>query len=119
MVDYTLPFLNEAMDSSMVKSMVFRSKEIIKGAFYPFLVYHGISSTTIRESPRPISYAFALSFDRRTLTYPPPDNSRKAEMHGGFSGSKDCKGINSRVDAVHLACQQALGAEASATTTTL
>ncbi len=37
MLDNILPFLNEAMDSSLVKINVFRSKEIIKGTPYLFL----------------------------------------------------------------------------------
>ncbi len=39
-----LPFLNEAIDSSLVKKYAFRSKEIIKGALYLFLGFQGIIS---------------------------------------------------------------------------
>ncbi len=39
--DNILPFLNEAMDSSLVKIYVFRSKETIKGALYLFLGFQG------------------------------------------------------------------------------
>ncbi len=37
MADYILPFLNEAMDSFVVKMYVLRSKEIIKGSFNFFI----------------------------------------------------------------------------------
>ncbi len=62
-----------------------------------------IATTTISNHPRPISYAFARSLVRRTLTDPPPANSRTAEMCGPFSWSKGCKAIYNRADAVLLA----------------
>ncbi len=52
--------------------------------------------------PRPISYASTRSLIRRTLTYPPPTNSRSAEVYGGFSWSKDCMDTSNRADAVLL-----------------
>ncbi len=52
---------------------------------------------------RPISYASARSLIHRTLTSPPPTNSRTAEVYGGFSWSKDCTATSNRADAVLLA----------------
>ncbi len=52
-------------------------------------------------------YASARSLIRRTLTNPPPTNSRTAEVYGGFSWSKDCTPTSNRVDAVLLARLQA------------
>ncbi len=50
-LDNTFPFLNEAMDSSLIKINVFRSKEIIKGALYPFLGFQGFISEKPRKGP--------------------------------------------------------------------
>ncbi len=51
MADNILPFLNEAMDSSLVKIYVFRSKEIIKGALYLFLGFQGFISEEPLKGP--------------------------------------------------------------------
>ncbi len=49
MADNILPFLNEAMDSFLVKMYVFRSKKIIMGAFYLFLGFQGFISKGPKE----------------------------------------------------------------------
>ncbi len=51
MADNILPFLNEAMDSPLVKIYVFRSKEIIKGALYLFLGFQGFISEEPLKRP--------------------------------------------------------------------
>ncbi len=61
------------------------------------------AALTTSDPPRPISYASARSLIRRTLTDPPPTNSRTAEVYGGFSWSKDCIATSNRADAVILA----------------
>ncbi len=54
MADYILPFLNEAMDSSMVKIYVFSSNEIIKGGFYLFLGIQGFISKEPLKGPEEV-----------------------------------------------------------------
>ncbi len=54
MEDNIFPFLNEAMDSSLVKIYVFRSKEIIKGAFYLFLGFQGFISEEPLKGPEEV-----------------------------------------------------------------
>ncbi len=61
------------------------------------------AASTTSDPPRPISYASARSLIRRTLTDPPPTNSRTTEVYGGFSWSKDCMATSNRADAVLLA----------------
>ncbi len=51
MVGYIYPFFNEAMDSSLVKIDVFRSKEIIKGALYLDLGFQGFISKEPLKGP--------------------------------------------------------------------
>ncbi len=46
------------------------------------------------DPPRPISYAFARSLILKTLTDPLLANSQTAQVHGGFTWSKDCKVIS-------------------------
>ncbi len=54
MADYILPFLNEAMDSSLVKIYVFRSKEIIKVALYLLLDFQGLISREPLKGPEEV-----------------------------------------------------------------
>ncbi len=54
MTDYILPFLNGAMDSSLVKMHVFKSKEIIKGALYLFLGFQGFISKEPLKGPEEV-----------------------------------------------------------------
>ncbi len=54
MLDNIFPFLNEAMDSSLVKIYVFRSKEIIKGAFYLFLGFQELISEKPLKGPEEV-----------------------------------------------------------------
>ncbi len=49
MADYILPFLNEAMDSSLVN--VFRSEEIIKVALYRLLDFQGFILKEPQKGP--------------------------------------------------------------------
>ncbi len=51
-MDYNVyPFLNEVMDSPLVKNFVFRSTEIIKGALYLFLGFQGFISEEPLKGP--------------------------------------------------------------------
>ncbi len=59
------------------------------------------AALTTSDPHRPISYASARPL--RILIGPPPINSRTAEVHGGFSWSKDCMATSNRADAVLLA----------------
>ncbi len=61
------------------------------------------AALTTNDPPRPISYASARSLIRRTLTNPPPTNSRTAEVYSGLSWSKDCMATSNRSDAGLLA----------------
>ncbi len=54
MADYIFPFLNEAMDFSLVKIYVFRSKEIIKGALYLFLGFQVFISEEPLKGPEEV-----------------------------------------------------------------
>ncbi len=54
MADYIFPFLNEAMDSSLVKIYVYRSKEIIKGALYLFLGFQDFISEEPLKGPEEV-----------------------------------------------------------------
>ncbi len=54
MADYILPFLNEAMNSSLVKNYVFRSKEIIKVALYLLLDFQGFISREPLKGPEEV-----------------------------------------------------------------
>ncbi len=54
MLDNIFPFLNEAMDSSLVKINVFRSKEIIKSALYLFLGFQGFISEKPLKGPEEV-----------------------------------------------------------------
>ncbi len=61
------------------------------------------AALTNSDHPSPISYASARSLIRRTLTDPPPTNSRTAVVYGGLSWSKDCMATSNRADVVLLA----------------
>ncbi len=52
--NYIFPFLNEAMDSSLVKKYVFRSKEIIMGALYLSLGFQGFISEEPMKGPEEV-----------------------------------------------------------------
>ncbi len=54
MADNILPFLNEAIDSSLVKIYVFRSEEVIKGALYFFLGFQGFISEDSLKGPEEV-----------------------------------------------------------------
>ncbi len=54
MLDNIFPFLNEAMDSSLIKISVFRRKEIIKGALYLFLGFQGFISEKPPKGPEEV-----------------------------------------------------------------
>ncbi len=54
MAEYILPFLNEAMDSSLVKIYVFRSKEVIKVALYLLLGFQGFFSKEPLKRPEEV-----------------------------------------------------------------
>ncbi len=52
--DNIFPFLNEAMDSSLIKINVFRSKKFIKGALYLFLGFQGFISEKPLKGPEEV-----------------------------------------------------------------
>ncbi len=54
MTAYIPSFLNKAMDSSMVKIYFFRSKKIIKSAFYLFLSFQGFISKESLKGPEKV-----------------------------------------------------------------
>ncbi len=51
MADYTFPFFNEAMDSSMTKFNVFRREKLIKLIFCLFLIFQGFISEEPLKGP--------------------------------------------------------------------
>ncbi len=53
-MDNIFPFLNDTMDSSLIKTNVFRSKKITKGALYLFLGFLGFISEKPMKGPKEV-----------------------------------------------------------------
>ncbi len=63
MLGNIFPFLNEVMNSSLVKINVFRSKETIKGALYLFLGFQGFISEEPLKRPEEGTGEYCIEFN--------------------------------------------------------